>query len=92
MTATIPDPIQIEPHPRPTMMSPAMRIPPEILEAIMLFINDDTESLSTSSLVCSASQHLLFAHLPLDLFRLLELNNVQMSEFQALFPHFRRLS
>jgi hypothetical protein len=89
--------IQIQPHPRPTMMSPVMRIPPEILEAIMLFIDDDIESLSASSLVCSTwnavSQHLLFENLlPLDLFRLLELNDVQMSEFQPLFPRFRRLS
>jgi hypothetical protein len=79
------------------MMSPVMRIPPEILETIMLFIDDDTESLSASSLVCSTwnavSQHLLFEHFhPLDLFRLLELDDVQMREFQSLFPRFRRLS
>jgi hypothetical protein len=96
MTATVPDPIQIEPHPLFTMMSPAMRIPPEILEAIMLLIDDDPESLSASSLVCSTwkavSQHLLFAYLPLDLFRLLELDDVQMNEFQPLFARFRRLS
>jgi hypothetical protein len=63
----------------------------------MLFIDDDTESLSASSLVCSTwnavSQRLLFEHVhPLDLFRLLELNDVQMREFQPLFPRFRRLS
>jgi hypothetical protein len=59
------------------MISPAMRIPPEILAAIMLFIDDDTGSMSASSLVCSTwnavSQHLLFEQLlPLDLFRSLE--------------------
>jgi hypothetical protein len=78
------------------MQSCLMFVPPEILEAIMIFIDDDHISLAASSLVCSAwkdvSQRLLFMHRPLRLFRLLELDDPQMSNFHPLITRFQRLA